>query len=88
VLPAGTVREENMDYEQLTVPMAKKSPPRTNEKPISIDEFEEWIRPTFKGYTGLNRVQSIVYPIAFQSNENMLVCAPTGFLSHSNHRCG
>ncbi|KAJ3359519.1 hypothetical protein HDU91_004907, partial [Kappamyces sp. JEL0680] len=78
VLPAGTQREDASDYEEITIPVATKIPPRSGEHKIFIDHFEEWIRPTFKGYTGLNRVQSIVYPIAFESNENMLVCAPTG----------
>jgi hypothetical protein len=27
-----------------------------------------------QGYTSLNRIQSIVYPTAFATNENMLVC--------------
>lgn len=31
-----------------------------------------------QAYETLNRVQSIVYPIAYGTNENMLVCAPTG----------
>ena len=26
----------------------------------------------------LNRIQSRIYPTAFNSNENLLVCAPTG----------
>jgi antiviral helicase SLH1 len=46
-----------------------------------IDAFEPWIRPTYKGYASLNRVQSIVFPIAFGTNENILVCAPTGAVS-------
>lgn len=29
-------------------------------------------------YSNLNKMQSIVFPTAFNSNENMLVCAPTG----------
>ena len=29
---------------------------------------------SLQGYTSLNRIQSIVYPTAYQSNENMLVC--------------
>ncbi|RKP04852.1 P-loop containing nucleoside triphosphate hydrolase protein [Thamnocephalis sphaerospora] len=32
----------------------------------------------FKGYASLNRVQSLVYPVAYTTNENMLICAPTG----------
>lgn len=31
-----------------------------------------------QAYKTLNRLQSIVYPVAYKSNENMLVCAPTG----------
>ncbi len=27
-----------------------------------------------QGYTSLNRIQSIIYPVAYRSNENMLVC--------------
>ena len=32
----------------------------------------------FEGYESLNPVQSIVYPTVFETNENILVCAPTG----------
>jgi antiviral helicase SLH1 len=31
-----------------------------------------------QGYATLNRLQSIVYPAAYKSNENLLICAPTG----------
>ena len=33
---------------------------------------------TFKNYKNLNKMQSLVYPVAYNTNENMLVCAPTG----------
>jgi antiviral helicase SLH1 len=36
---------------------------------------------TFKGYKSLNRMQSLVYPVAYQTSENMLICAPTGAVS-------
>ena len=38
-------------------------------------------RQTFKGYKSLNRMQSLVYPVAYNTNENMLICAPTGAVS-------
>jgi hypothetical protein len=38
-------------------------------------------RETFKGYKSLNRMQSLVYPVAYQTSENMLICAPTGAVS-------
>jgi hypothetical protein len=49
-----------------------------------------------KGYTSLNRIQSIVYPTAYGSNENMLICgksvlqSPSILCSHSrfsSHGC-
>lgn len=78
VLPEGTLRVDDADAEEFTIPVTAPAAVRSNEKKVSIDQFESWIRPTFKGYASLNRVQSIVYPIAFETNENLLVCAPTG----------
>jgi replicative superfamily II helicase len=31
-----------------------------------------------KGYERLNRIQSSVFASAYKSNENLLICAPTG----------
>lgn len=31
-----------------------------------------------QAYKTLNRLQSIVFPVAYNTNENLLVCAPTG----------
>ena len=77
-LPEGTEREDTNEYEEITIPGVKQR--KVEEIAVKITEFEEWIRPTFKGYKQLNRIQSIVFPIAFKSNENVLVCAPTGRL--------
>lgn len=48
------------------------------EKLVAINEMPEWSRACFKGYESLNRVQSRLYECAFSSDENMLLCAPTG----------
>ena len=32
----------------------------------------------FKGTKALNRIQSVVFPAAYKTNENLLICAPTG----------
>jgi activating signal cointegrator complex subunit 3 len=40
--------------------------------------LEPWAWPTFDGTAHLNRIQSAVYKCAYNSFENMLVCAPTG----------
>ncbi|TBU58370.1 Sec63-domain-containing protein [Dichomitus squalens] len=78
MLPIGTTRVAHEEYEEVTVPPAKVVPPRASERLISVAELDPLAKGSFPGYTSLNRIQSIVYPTAYQSNENMLVCAPTG----------
>ena len=38
----------------------------------------EWSRATFAGYKSLNRIQSRLDERTFNSDENILLCAPTG----------
>ncbi|KAH9482395.1 Putative helicase mug81 [Psilocybe cubensis] len=78
MLPLGTTRETYEEYEEVVIPPAKPVPPRSSERLINISELESIVQGSFTGYSALNRIQSIVYPTAFGSNENMLICAPTG----------
>ncbi|CAG8556365.1 3173_t:CDS:10, partial [Acaulospora colombiana] len=66
------------DYEEITVPMTKRANNLHNEKVVNLSEMDNLCRGTFKEYKSLNRVQSIVYPVVYQKDENMLICAPTG----------
>lgn len=77
-LPVGTTRDIRDYYEEVIIPPAKKVPPRATEKLIRVDELDDLAKESFAGYSSLNRMQSIIYPTAYGSNENMLVCAPTG----------
>ena len=52
-----------------------------DQKLIEIADMDAFCRGTFKGYKTLNRMQSLVYPVAYKTNENMLICAPTGAVS-------
>ena len=52
----------------------RSAPPRR----LQIGALPEWAQLAFAGYKALNRIQSRIYSCAFTSNENMLVCAPTG----------
>ena len=45
---------------------------------LRVTEMDSICRHAFKGYKSLNRMQSLVYPVAYKTNENMLICAPTG----------
>jgi len=78
VLPVGTVRHNLREYEEVTLPESKRHSKIPNERTVEIDEFDEFARNAFKGYKSLNRLQSLVFDVAFGTNENMLVCAPTG----------
>ncbi|KAI0033767.1 Sec63-domain-containing protein [Vararia minispora EC-137] len=73
-LPVGTTRATQDYYEEVTVPPAKAVPPRHNERLILVTELDPLARGSFPGYTNLNRIQSIVFPTAYGSNENMLIC--------------
>ncbi|KAG0045399.1 hypothetical protein BGZ83_009400 [Gryganskiella cystojenkinii] len=77
-LPPGTTRTDEKDYEEVTIPITKQAPRRAGEKVITIAEMDTLCSTTFKAYTSLNRIQSIVYPVAYETNENILMCAPTG----------
>ncbi|KAI8370380.1 Sec63 Brl domain-containing protein [Radiomyces spectabilis] len=77
-LPAGTRREEYNDYDETIIPVPQQAPIRAGERRIKIEELDNLARGAFCAYESLNRIQSIVYPVAYETNENMLVCAPTG----------
>lgn len=79
VLPFGSTRESRELYEEINIPASEsKRLKGPNEVPVYIDDLDFLCKGTFKGYKSLNRMQSLVYPVAYNTNENMLVCAPTG----------
>ena len=45
---------------------------------IQVSSLESWAQLAFEGTKKLNTIQSLVYPTAYNSAENTLVCAPTG----------
>ncbi|ODQ58963.1 hypothetical protein WICANDRAFT_55261 [Wickerhamomyces anomalus NRRL Y-366-8] len=78
-LPVGSTREMHENYEEIVIPtQASKRLKKAHERPVFISDLDTLCQGTFKGYTSLNRMQSLVYPVAYNTNENMLVCAPTG----------
>ncbi|PKS08957.1 hypothetical protein jhhlp_003570 [Lomentospora prolificans] len=77
-LPPGGERFEFEKYEEYFVPAGNKGTLRPGEKLINISDLDGLCRNTFKGYKTLNRMQSLVYPVAYKTSENMLICAPTG----------
>ncbi|TGJ82474.1 hypothetical protein E0Z10_g6295 [Xylaria hypoxylon] len=77
-LPAGSERKQFEKYEEYFIPAGKPGTLWPGHKLIKINDMDGLCRRTFKGYKTLNRMQSLVYQVAYTSNENMLICAPTG----------
>ncbi|XP_063773109.1 activating signal cointegrator 1 complex subunit 3 isoform X2 [Pseudophryne corroboree] len=77
LLPEGIQRENNKMYEEVKIPVTEP-PVGFEEKPVFIKDLDEIGQLVFKGVKRLNRIQSIVFETAYNTNENMLICAPTG----------
>lgn len=77
-LPVGSQRLQFDKYEEYSIPAGLKGVPGPGEKLVGIADLDGLCRNTFKGYKNLNRMQSLVYPVAYKTSENMLICAPTG----------
>lgn len=80
-LPDGHEHRQFDKYEEYMIPAAKKGGLRPGQQLVDIASLDGLCRGTFKGYTSLNRMQSLVYPVGYKTSENMLICAPTGAVS-------
>ncbi|KAJ7741533.1 putative RNA helicase [Mycena maculata] len=75
-LPEGSFKRARKGYEEIHVPAPKKKNTPPTEL-VAIADLPAWARPAFTVPT-LNPVQSKLYPIAFGTDEPILLCAPTG----------
>ena len=77
-LPEGSKKIEHEKYDEYSIPAAKVGTLGVGRILVEISEMDGLCKRTFKGYKSLNRMQSLVYRVAYETNENMLICAPTG----------
>lgn len=77
-LPQGTVKKHHKGYEEVTIPPTQTAPMKPGEKLIEIKELDDFAQAAFQGYKSLNRIQSRIFQTTYYTNENILVCAPTG----------
>jgi antiviral helicase SLH1 len=77
-LPLGSEQIEEQKYTEFAIPASKVGTLGKGRKLVEIAEMDGLCRGTFKGYKTLNRMQSLLYDVAYKTNENMLICAPTG----------
>eukprot|EP00457_Paulinella_chromatophora_P000148 gb/GEZN01000148.1/.p1 GENE.gb/GEZN01000148.1/~~gb/GEZN01000148.1/.p1 ORF type:complete len:2144 (+),score=329.45 gb/GEZN01000148.1/:63-6494(+) len=78
-LPPGATRTENkqLRYEEVYIPPPKQDPvdPGTL---VPISSLDEYAQTAFKGTKTLNVLQSKCFQAAYRTNQNLLICAPTG----------
>jgi pre-mRNA-splicing helicase BRR2 len=75
-LPEGSFKRARKGYEEIHVPAPPKKQGGEDEL-VPVTALPEWARQAFT-VPKLNRVQSKLYPIAFGTDEPLLLCAPTG----------
>lgn len=78
-LPANATKKYKPGFEEVHIPppdRAKSLPPI--EMVDVATAMEEWAQKAFKHFKKLNRIQSTVFEAAYHSQENLLICAPTG----------
>mmetsp|Transcript_10155 Transcript_10155/g.33224 ORF Transcript_10155/g.33224 Transcript_10155/m.33224 type:complete len:2313 (+) Transcript_10155:39-6977(+) len=76
-LPASAWRAQKKGYEEVHVP-ALLNEERGRIPLVPIASLPEWARHAFQGMKTLNTIQSKLLPAAFETSENLLLCAPTG----------
>ncbi|KAG6687042.1 hypothetical protein I3842_11G050800 [Carya illinoinensis] len=77
-LPQGTVRKHYKGYEEVIIPPTPTAQMKPGERLIEIKELDDFAQAAFRGYKSLNRIQSRIFQTVYHTNENILVCAPTG----------
>ncbi|XP_029414442.1 activating signal cointegrator 1 complex subunit 3 isoform X3 [Nannospalax galili] len=70
-------RQRDMEVEKIRYPHVYDSQAEARETSAFIAGTKIG-QLAFKGMKRLNRIQSIVFETAYNTNENMLICAPTG----------
>ena len=78
LLPEGVERQFKPSYEEISIPLSEKPPADVGQKMINVNALNKIGQLAFEGIKSLNKIQSVVFDAAYHSNENLLICAPTG----------
>lgn len=77
-LPDGSFRKQRRGYEEVHVPALKPKPFESSETLTPIEKLPRYAQPAFDTFKTLNRIQSRLCHTAIETDENVLLCAPTG----------
>ena len=75
-LPEGSFKRSKKGYEEIHVPEPKRAVDARSL--VQITDLPAWMQKAFEGQRSLNPVQTKVYPVAYGTDEPILLCAPTG----------
>ena len=77
-LPEGSFKRVKPQYDEIHIPAPKK--PVVDYELKKITSLPDWCQEAFPSSetTSLNPIQSKVFHTSFESDSNMLICAPTG----------
>ena len=90
MLPENISKEDTRDYEEIHIPatdsmtLAMPEQYRNTKEEIcfrpfvKVSQLDEVGQIAFRNTKALNRIQSIVFEEAYETNDNLLICAPTG----------
>ncbi|XP_051173908.1 activating signal cointegrator 1 complex subunit 3 [Leptopilina boulardi] len=78
MLPANVKRQDSELCEEVSIPIPPLEPLDVGNDPVLVTSLDEIGQMAFQGIKSLNRIQSIVFDAAYHTNENLLICAPTG----------
>ena len=68
------------------VPGLKQKPFQEDEVLLPVTQLPTWAQNAFTGYKNLNRIQSRLQKTALNSDENLLLCAPTVYEEYRYHK--
>jgi hypothetical protein len=78
LLPENIVRVDSKQYEQIYIPAVNSDDDKERIELIDVATLDNIGKIAFRNVKFLNRIQSVVFQSAYTSNENLLICAPTG----------
>ncbi|KAI6206534.1 hypothetical protein M3Y94_00923100 [Aphelenchoides besseyi] len=76
-LPEGSTRRITPRYHEITVPPQDKIA-NLEIHPVMVNTLDPLGKLAFDGFEQLNQIQSVVFEQAYNTLENLLICAPTG----------
>lgn len=77
-LPEGSFRKQEKGYEEVHVPALKPKTFSADEELVAVESLPTYVQPAFEGFKTLNRIQSKMSKVTLETDQPLLLCAPTG----------